>query len=212
VAAAPINIDIEPLDVMCIPPEWFLTRELAVQVDLGPGDEVFFVGRLKHYDGGDSNRPSARFGNLSMMPTRIRLRQSGMGQESFVVEARSLSGYSGSAVFVHFPPMTPRPSVKLAADQRHVLERRGAGPYLLGVDVAHLGSPAAIRDAQGEPVSEGWQVDSNSGMLAVVPAWKVAELFETPEVEAILREDRAAWAAQHSGGGQSETGGTAGSI
>jgi hypothetical protein len=68
---------------------------------LGVGDKVFMIGRFISHDGKKINHPSARFGNLSMMPGAIR-HPGGYDQESFAVEMRSISGYSGSPVFIYW--------------------------------------------------------------------------------------------------------------
>jgi hypothetical protein len=38
------------------------------RVKLGPGEDVFMVGRFIDHDGGQINRPAVRFGNISGMP------------------------------------------------------------------------------------------------------------------------------------------------
>lgn len=187
------ELDADVDTIKCIPNEWLITHDLLSQLDLGPGDETFFVGRFKHHDGRDVNRPSARFGNISLMPGDVHIAERGLAQEAFIVEARSLSGYSGSPVFVFLPPMTPRPSQVLDPGQRIQLEKRGAGPLLLGVDCAHLRDSELVRDGEGHPVDDGLYVQSNSGMLAVVPAWKLSELFANPESRDFMQRDRESW-------------------
>lgn len=68
---------------------------------VGLGDDVFMVGRFVDHDGGETNIPAIRFGNLSMMPsapieqpTRARL-------GSYVIDMHSRSGFSGSPVFAY---------------------------------------------------------------------------------------------------------------
>ena len=60
-------------------------------------------------DGGQKNTPSARFGNMSMMPEKPIRRADGILQESYLLEMRSINGYSGSPAFVHIPPLNLRP-------------------------------------------------------------------------------------------------------
>jgi hypothetical protein len=81
--------------------EEFITKEIIKQHDFGPGDEAFVVGRFVNHEGKQQNTPSARFGNVAQMPIDpIRgKRASGyFDQESFLVEVRSIPGYSGSPV------------------------------------------------------------------------------------------------------------------
>ena len=51
--------------------------------------------------GKQRNRPTVRFGNVAMMPEDVWHEAAQRYQESFLVEMRSLPGYSGSPVFVY---------------------------------------------------------------------------------------------------------------
>lgn len=70
---------------------------------VGPGDDVFVVGRFINSQGKLRNIPSVRFGNIAQMPLKPIEQGRVFGefqQESFLVEARSISGFSGSPVFL----------------------------------------------------------------------------------------------------------------
>jgi hypothetical protein len=54
--------------MQAIPHSLLLTRETHVLSEVGPGDETFMVGRFMYADGGSVNRPSVRFGRISMNP------------------------------------------------------------------------------------------------------------------------------------------------
>jgi len=43
----------------------------------------------------------------------------------------------------------------------------------------------------GRIIKPDWYVKNNTGMMGVVPAWKLAQMFEMPEVKAILAADHA---------------------
>lgn len=120
------------------------------------------VSRLMGQDGIQKNQPSVRFGNISMMPMLVE-HPRGIKQESFVVESRSLSGHSGSPVFVYDV-------------------RKKGEVWLLGVDWGHHRTYEKVREGgTKKPVSEGYVVRSNSGMMNVVPAWKVQDLLNQDE-------------------------------
>jgi hypothetical protein len=53
---------------------------------------VFMVGRVITHEGKQKNLPSARFGNITMMPVEPLRHMRGINQESFVVEMRSIGG------------------------------------------------------------------------------------------------------------------------
>jgi Trypsin-like peptidase domain len=80
---------------------FFLTPEIISHCAIGPGDDVFMVGRFIGHDGKQSNLPTARFGNISRMDGEPIEDKYGIRQDSFLVDIRSISGYSGSPVFVY---------------------------------------------------------------------------------------------------------------
>ena len=86
----------------------YLTKSILVEHNIGPGDDVFMVGRFVNREGQQRNSPSVRFRNISILhgePVRHRL---GHGQETISVEMRSIGGYSGSPVFVYLVPFSYR--------------------------------------------------------------------------------------------------------
>jgi hypothetical protein len=76
----------------------FETNDMGL-TPLGPGDEVCMIGRFISHDGKEQNHPSVRFGNISINAAGLR-HPEGYLQESFAVDMRSMSGYSGSPAFV----------------------------------------------------------------------------------------------------------------
>jgi hypothetical protein len=153
--------------------EMFLTESLVEERDIGPGDDVYMAGRFVTHEGRQRNTPTVRFGNISMMPWEPIRHPRGHDQESFLVETRSLGGYSGSPVFVHVIANVNRP------DGQGGLYASGAGGvWLLGVDWGHLPIYEKVKqENKKDEVPEGWMVESNSGQMAVVPAWRLRELL-----------------------------------
>jgi hypothetical protein len=101
-AAAPMGkLDIDRIKERFPITEQFITPALIHEYEVGPGDETFMIGRFAPHDGGKRNLPSVRFENISMMPDEPVTTPLGLKQESFLVETRSLAGYSGSPVFIH---------------------------------------------------------------------------------------------------------------
>lgn len=159
--------------------EYFITREIASHLDVGPGDDVFMVGRFIGHDGKQRNLPSVRFGNISMMPGLVRNAR-GLDQESFMVEMKSLGGYSGSPVILWLLP-----------NAEHMSKAKSRkGNWLLGIDWGHIPRYVdVLKDAHSDsPIDEGYVVKLDTGLAGVVPCWKLTELLEQDEEFAAQRE------------------------
>src|SRR5690606_32765811 len=94
-------------------------------------------------------------------------RERGFHQESFLIEARSLSGFSGSPVFLYVPPFSPRFKTGGFEPDDHGF-RSEVSTGLLGVDWGSF--------------RLGDEVSPNTGIMGVVPVWKLDELLDHPEV------------------------------
>jgi len=66
--------------------------------------------------------------------------------------------------------------------------RKRYGPWLLGIDHCNIFSRERVRDQTlgDRPVNEIWYVQSNTGMIGVVPAWRLTEMFTLPDMIAFL--------------------------
>jgi GNAT superfamily N-acetyltransferase len=145
-----------------------------------PGDDVFLYGRLVTHDGQQRNRPVVRFGNISMLPDNdCPVKVGEREQIAFLVECRSLSGFSGSPAFVHLAQ--PR-----LTDQRGWIP---GGLRFLGVDCAHVPFWSQAREAphsDAPRISETF-VETNTGIAVVIPAWRLRALIND-EPLATVRE------------------------
>jgi hypothetical protein len=181
----------------------FVTKDLIKAKDIGPGDDVFMVGRFVNHEGKQRNLPTVRFGNIAQMPGEPILNRRGLLQESFLVETRSMGGCSGSPVFIHIAitpdelwmpeslrslwpsskrRLQPAPTVfAKAIDHTERLEYHG--PWLLGIDWGHLSAyePIFEKDQQTRVAGDLF-ARSNTGMAGIVPAWKILELLNTEEL------------------------------
>jgi hypothetical protein len=158
----------------------FISHSIMSQFGIGPGDDAFMVGRFIHQDGRQKNSPTVRFGSIAMMPgeplyhSMLPSRQ----QESFLVEVRSISGYSGSPVFVHIPPFATRAHTPDIYSQAF-------GPWLLGINWGNVSNSEPVRDKDGNETKgnyQDWHVNSPTGMAAVIPAWHLTNLLNAPGV------------------------------
>lgn len=172
-------------------PSDFITAELIQTHDIGPGDDTFMVGRFVDHEGNERNLPAVRFGNIAMMADEPIWNASWKcEQESLLVEARSIPGYSGSPVFVSIPAMAPRPD--RGNQSIGLLSYPSYGPWLLGIDWCHLTRTEPVIDRQTrEPIGQ-LVTRSNTGMMGVIPAWRLLDLLNAKEfVEQRERADAA---------------------
>jgi hypothetical protein len=155
------------------------------------GNEVFMIGRFINHEGKARNTPSARFGNISMLPGEpIYVDAKTSPQESFAVELRSMCGYSGSPVFV-----------TVENPMRHFANSVRDREYLLGVHWGHIVEPwtvetkivrKAMPTALAADEIEVNQVSANTGMNGVVPAWRLKELLDMPRFKDVREAEEKA--------------------
>jgi hypothetical protein len=158
------------------------------------GTDALMVGRFVSHAGRQQNLPTLRFGNIAQLPWEPIKVEGRVSQESFLVEVHSLSGYSGSPVFAYHP----RPSIEtpMTDVRRRVPHFREAELRFLGVDWGHIMDCAPVLEKDkktGRSVETDRWVKLNTGMAAVVPAWRLAELIEQEEVMEIRRQDEKEW-------------------
>ena len=189
------ELDLRDCKFNFVPRHTLIDKSTIAYLNIGPGDEAFVVGRFINHEGRQRNIPSARFGCIAQMPWEPipQDRQHGQSpfmQESFLVEARSIGGYSGSPVFVYIPIFSDRTGVEdwyPPNDLTKLVEKewgntKAHGPWLLGIDWGHLNDWSPVYNASGRPINPGhpqdMQVKANTGMMTVVPAWKLAEMLD----------------------------------
>lgn len=118
--------------------------------DINIGDDVFMVGLFQDHAGKTTNIPSARFGNISMLPSsEATIKQPTKYEgESFVLDLRSRAGYSGSPVFMYRTPGADLSGVSDAFPELHVQIDAGLIAHQLSENgftaSAHRSHPADI--------------------------------------------------------------------
>jgi hypothetical protein len=154
-----------------------MSKEKIPVFDIGPGDDVYVVGRFTRQDGGNLNLPCVRSGVISMMPHKNMASASSHDEparETFLVEMRSLPGFSGSPVIWQLPLLHPavwhleRPQHKLAAHPDMPI-----GPWLLGIDCEYLYYDVEVYDERGNKYIK----HIHSGYSIVIPAWELVDLL-----------------------------------
>lgn len=144
------------------------TEKFIHDENIGPGDEVVLIGRFINIEGKERNIPSVRFGHISQMPIEP-LEYEGKSQESFLCEIKSIGGFSGSPVFLAPVSDTGRPEGSKFVDEAR----------LLGIDWCHIQNFEHPIDNNGDEISH-IRFPTNTGMMGVVPAWKLDGLLDFP--------------------------------
>ena len=173
VDAAPIHIDAF-LGEDCLIDGW----------PVYPGDETMFFGRFISHEGQQRNTPVVRFGNISMLPDEAApIRLGDIDQVAFLVESRSLSGFSGSPAFVKLS------DTRLFTGDRPPASWIPVGLRFLGVNCGHMPFWSRVRDQKNHTsfIEDMW-VETNSGIAVVIPAWRLLKLLNDPSVIAAREE------------------------
>jgi hypothetical protein len=186
-----MNIDPNKHDVVPIPvPEGFVKKEDLERVKLGVGEDVFMIGRFIDHDGGPINRPAARFGNISVMPSPIEQPNGGMA-DCYCIDLHSRSGYSGSPVFVYRTPgydLEERPSATMG--EAKILLSGTNYLALLGIHFSQFPEfweigKERVPDTEGSVplIKTGEYVKGLSGMTCVLPAWAIWDVLTMPKLK-----------------------------
>jgi hypothetical protein len=185
-----------------LPAEMLLTDALIQEKYIGPGDDVFITGLFGHVAGHARNLPIIRTGNVAMFaPERISTKWcDGAPAEVYLIEARSIGGLSGSPVFVRetvLIPLAENPVQEMAPPPRpriglQAANVSGFGCYLLGLMHGHWDIPPEQKNEVLPEVGSDDLGRVNLGIAIVVPAKKILETMNHPElVERRRKEDEA---------------------
>jgi hypothetical protein len=168
VVVTPFSLSQDGFDYKVIPTERFLTDSIIQKKQIGIGDEVVISGLFAKVTGSQRNIPIVRVGNIAMMPgERISTKYGKI--DAYLIEARSIGGISGSPVFV-----------------RETKFGGFGGFYLLGSVWSHWDIPIL---KENEFLKYEDLVDKlNIGITPVVPAKKILEVLNHPELQEKRRQ------------------------
>jgi hypothetical protein len=167
------------LDWNTIGVDRLLTEQMRHENELAEGDEVCIVGLFSHHTGKTKNLPIVRMGHLAMVSDEPVHTTLFGDMHAYLIEARSIRGLSGSPVFVFKPTGVGQWST-----------------YLLGLVHGHWDvSPKEIIEATTDDAAESGSV--NVGVAIVVPAEKILETINQPELINIRNDLETTYFAQH---------------
>lgn len=180
-AVRPLMLSLDVHQFTFLTSDWLFTKDWFEALDIGPGDECITIGRFVGHGGRKSNLPAARFGQISQSPHEPVI-VGGKPQECFLVESRSIGGTSGSPVYIHLDSRNYRPNVGLKPSPDGSILGKGhfpTEPWLLGICFAMIRAWQPVCDSSHREMQNGWQVETNTGMMGVVPAWHLHEFMDT---------------------------------
>jgi hypothetical protein len=167
--------------VQALGPNFFLNQEEILQLEVGPADDVFMVGRFVDYDGVEANQPALRFGHISIFEAPIR-QVNGCNRPSHVIDMHSRSGYSGSPVFVYRTAGSMFFKGNTFLGGGHTLK-------LLGIHWGQFPEEWELKRGGMQPktehllIVEGEYVKGLSGMTCVSPAYAIMEVLNLPVLQ-----------------------------
>ncbi|MGD0855326.1 MAG: hypothetical protein ABSA18_05925 [Dehalococcoidia bacterium] len=158
----------EIFDYRFIPLEMSATQEIINKENIGVGDDIFLTGLFQNHYGSQRNIPIIRVGNIAAMPEeKVHTRKMG-DIDAYLIEARSLGGFSGSPVFAYIG------SLRRFGDSMQLGHSKFTF-YLLGLMHGHFDLEYTELDNVKEDNLYNLQV--NIGIAIVVPIWKIIEVI-----------------------------------
>ena len=167
----------------------FIDKTRLIDYEVGVGDDCYMVGRFINHEGYQRNLPTVRFGAIAQMPGEPIPTQWKVQEEAYLVEMRSISGFSGSPVIVRIPSRRAR---QVPIEKSVPYDPDNDWHMLLGIDCGHsIDKDAALyhKDQTDEPLEE-YKVEYNTGLAIVIPAWKLQDIIDSPEAAKMRDEEK----------------------
>lgn len=170
VAVIPALPDEKRFEFKFLPSELLTSKKDFADLKIVEGSEVFFTGLFSPHVGTRRNYPVIRFGRVAMI-TDEKVKFGDYEADLYLLETGSYGGNSGAPVFFY-----------LGSD-------REPGSIILGPPVLKLAGvmSGTFLDVQPVRAVETARIavaQSNMGIAAVVPAYKVLEILEGGELAA----------------------------
>ena len=172
VAVIPFPFDENKFLSKTIPSEMFLKQKLIDDGTIGIGNNVFITGLFTHLSGKQRNMPIIRVGNIAMLPDeKVSTKMFG-DIDSYLIEARSIGGVSGSPVFFVKPQETKNGGVTLGASIF----------YLGGLIHGHWDTLESRIDSYLPTEDVEVMRNINMGIAIVTPVNKILETLNSNEL------------------------------
>ena len=192
VAVTPLPVDFSELQCNTIGTHLFETKEY-LDYRVGPGEDVFMVGRFVDHDGGTTNQPAIRFGNISVMPTAMKIPELSRTRDYYCIDLHSRSGFSGSPVFAYrtFGQDLEGNDIQKLVNKITNMEHIFSSDFsprlsLLGIHCGQFTEEWYIDNRKrrsGKVKGNGEYIVGMSGMAIVSPAWTIMEALDLPKFQ-----------------------------
>jgi len=170
----PKGLDLTKHDFKFMLDDLLTSKEDLTRLEVGEGTDVFFVGLFGSHFGQQKNTPVVRFGKLAEV-TDEKVNWNGVMTDLYLLEATSIGGHSGSPVFFYLEGFR-RPGVITAGGQVF---------KLAGVMQGYFNELSEIQMFQPTQVTPIPVAVLNSGISAIVPAYKLHEILFSDELKAL---------------------------
>jgi hypothetical protein len=148
-----------------------------------PGADVAIIGLFRSHYGANRNIPIIRVGNIAAnLGEPVYTAYAGYIQ-AYLIEARSISGLSGSPVFICSPELNVIAGIARARGQK--LEA-SVGLGILGMMHGHFDVPNLNEDVVSD--SEEPERGVHTGIGVVIPVQKVIETIQHPDLTEMRKE------------------------
>jgi hypothetical protein len=182
-AILPWPASVDQHRVTCITQTIFAHKGRIHGHDIGPGDDVFMVGRFVDHDGGATNIPAVRFGHISIMPQPI-LQRNGASPPSYVIDMHSRSGFSGSPVLVYR-------TIGQDLTVPGLVSQKNTFLMLLGIHWGQFPESWKIKKTENVDATSGeinlnadaHYIEGLSGMTCVAPVEAISALLEHERIK-----------------------------
>ena len=171
------RLDLEP-----VPEHLFTLGERMQKALIGVGEEIAAIGMFTRFSYEDRHQPFVRTGNLAMLPNlRIPVKNF-EPMEAYVAEIEGLSG----------SPIWARPTDCFNAGQKDRAEETPSVSFNGDTNVMFLGLlhgrwrvPEQTMEGRSAPYTQ----NMISGMSLIVPARKILEVINQPELAAMRKKE-----------------------
>jgi hypothetical protein len=148
--------------------EELANKEIIDYYSMGLGHDLYMVGLFQRHTGSKTNEVMCRRGSIAMMPSEpVTIDRHGNTADVYLMEVRSIGGFSGSPVFVHVPEYT-------VSGPNRPANVNSSDFYLLGLASGHWDIPMLRKDS-GKHQPPPKERNIATGISTVVPAAKILE-------------------------------------